>query len=304
MPARYHAGSNRRSPLHRGTLASRNVTPLDWRPSTHGLVAASAVDSIFDSGRITLRMELAVFPDRVTLGRAAAERAAALIGEAVARRGLARIVAATGASQIPFLEALTARTDIDWERVELFHLDEYLGLPEAHPASFRRYLRERLIEPTGITRHHLLDAEGDVAEVVARVSREIADAPIDVAFVGIGENGHLAFNDPPADFQTEAPYLVVALDEACRRQQVGEGWFRSLAEVPTRAISMSIRQILRSREILCIVPERRKAEAVKACLTGEIRPELPASALRQHPKVTLYLDRESAALLEEGPGAE
>jgi glucosamine-6-phosphate deaminase len=248
------------------------------------------------------RVVVQVFPDKGALGRAAAERAGTILRDAIAARGEARIVAATGASQFEFLDALTAAPGIDWKRVEMFHLDEYLGLPITHPASFRRYLRERLIDRTGIERAHLLDGEGDVGTVLDAVSQAIARAPIDVAFVGIGENGHLAFNDPPADFGTEAPYLVVELDEACRQQQVGEGWFARLDEVPTRAISMSVRQILRAREILCVVPDRRKAEAVRACLTGAVTPQVPASALRDHPRATLYLDPESASLLPPGAG--
>jgi glucosamine-6-phosphate deaminase len=247
-------------------------------------------------------MILEVLPDKVALGQAAAGRAATVLREAIAARGQARLTAATGASQFEFLEALTAASDIDWKKVEMFHLDEYLGLPASHPASFRRYLRERLIDRTGIERHHLLDADGDVPALLSAVSRAITFAPIDVAFVGIGENGHLAFNDPPADFTTEAPYIVVDLDEACRRQQVGEGWFATLDQVPTRAISMSVRQILRAREILCIVPDARKAAAVKATVTGPVGPHTPASALRDHPRATLYLDRASASLLDAGGG--
>ena len=246
------------------------------------------------------RMKVEVFSDKLALGRAAADRAATILRQAIAERGQARIIAATGVSQFEFLEALTGTPGIDWKQVEMFHLDEYLGLPGTHRASFCRYLRERLIQPTGIERHHLLAGDGDLPAMLASVGRAIASAPIDVAFVGIGENAHLAFNDPPADFQTEEPYLVVELDQACRQQQVGEGWFASLAEVPTRAVSMSIKQILRAREILCIAPDRRKAAAVKATLTGPLGPEIPASALRRHPRATLYLDRESAALLEPG----
>jgi len=209
----------------------------------------------------------------------------------------ARIIAATGASQFGFLEALTAAPDIDWTRVEMFHLDEYVGLSIHHPASFRKYLLERLVRKTGLTRYHLLDGEHDAARAADEVGRAIGSAPVDVAFVGIGENGHLAFNDPPADFATEQPYLIVTLDEACRRQQVGEGWFASIADVPSHAISMSVRQILRSREIICIVPDARKAQAVKACLAGEVSPMAPASILQTHANATVYLDQESAALL-------
>ena len=238
-----------------------------------------------------------IFDGKLDLAIAAAERAAAILRQAIAERGHARIIAATGASQFEFLEALTARRDIDWPRVEMFHLDEYIGLPADRPASFRRFLRERLIAKTGITQFHLLDVESDPAAVAGQVGAALNSAPIDVAFAGIGENGHLAFNDPPADFETSQPYLIVDLDLACRRQQVGEGWFADISQVPTQAISMSIRQILKASEILVIVPDARKAPAVKACLEGEITPLAPASILRRHPNAIVYLDRDSAALL-------
>jgi glucosamine-6-phosphate deaminase len=179
----------------------------------------------------------------------------------------------------------------------MFHLDEYIGLPVDHPASFRNYLLTRLINKVGITRHHLLDGEQEPTEVIRNVGNALQSAPIDVALVGIGENGHLAFNDPPADFDTEEPYLVVTLDEACRRQQLGEGWFKNLSDVPRRAISMGIRQILEAQEIVCVVPDARKAKAVAACCEGEISPLAPASILRTHSNTTVYLDKSSASLL-------
>ena len=242
-------------------------------------------------------MQLKTYIDRLTMSRAAARHATRTLAETISARGEARIVAATGTSQFDLLDALTASREIDWSRVEMFHLDEYVGLPVDHPASFRKYLLERLIANTGITRYHLLDGERAAADVAERAGRKLSAAPIDVAFVGIGENGHLAFNDPPADFETEQPYLIVTLDEACRRQQVSEGWFDSVAEVPSQAISMSVRQILRSREIICVVPDARKAQAVRACVEGEVSPSAPASILQTHAHTTLYLDRESAALL-------
>lgn len=242
-------------------------------------------------------MVIKIYDDKISLGRAAAEQAAVSLRNAIEDRGGARIIAATGASQFEFLDALTAMPKIDWRRVEMFHLDEYIGLPVAHPASFRKYLRERLINKTGITKYHFLDGEGDVPSIVRKVSAELTASLIDVAFVGIGENGHLAFNDPPANFQAEEPYLIVDLDEACRRQQVGEGWFNSIADVPKRAISMSVRQILKAKEILCIVPDARKAQAVKSCFEGEISPLAPASILRSHTNTTVFLDKFSAALL-------
>src|SRR6266540_1767034 len=242
-------------------------------------------------------MQVKTYVDRLTMSVAAARHAAQVLRAAIAARGSARIVAATGASQFDFLESLTAAPGIDWTRVEMFHLDEYVGLPIDHPASFRKYLLERLIGKTGMTRYHLLDGEHDAARVADEVGQEIARAPVDVAFVGIGENGHLAFNDPPADFATDEPYLLVTPDKESRRQQLGEGWFSSLEEVPLRAISMSVPQILKARAILCIVPEARKAQAVRAALEGPVTPMVPASILREHSGVTIYLDRDSASLL-------
>ena len=242
-------------------------------------------------------MHIKTYVDRQTMSRAAARQAAGVLRAALAATGHARIIAATGASQFDFLEALTDTPGINWGRIEMFHLDEYVGLEADHPASFRKYLRERLIDKAGIRQYHLLDAERDPLEVAARVGGELAKAPVDVAFVGIGENGHLAFNDPPADFETETPYLVVTLDEACRRQQVGEGWFATVSDVPDEALSMSVQQILKSKSIICVVPDARKANAVKASLEGAITPDVPASILQRHPDVTVYLDRDAAALL-------
>jgi len=243
-------------------------------------------------------MNVRIEPDRRAMSTAAAAHAAGSIRRAIDRRGKARIVAATGASQLDFLAALTATPGVDWPHVELFHLDEYAGLPESHPASFRRYLRENLIEPTRLGKYHFLDGEGNLDEVRARVGRTLAEEDVDVMFAGIGENGHLAFNDPPADFETTEPYIVVRLDEACRRQQVGEGWFPRLEDVPDTAISMSVQQMLKAREMLIVVPDARKAAAVKATLEGKIGPAVPASILRSHPNVTLYLDEAAASLLD------
>jgi glucosamine-6-phosphate deaminase len=242
-------------------------------------------------------MHLRVFEERNSLGKAAAEQAAAAIQKAIREKDKARIIGASAASQFEFLKALTAMPAIDWARVELFHLDEYIGLPMTHPASFCRFLQDRLISKTGIAQYHLLDGEKDPTETIRRTNEAIGASPIDVAFVGIGENGHLAFNDPPADFETEEPYIVVNLDEACRRQQVGEGWFPDLQAVPTQAISMSVRQVLKSIEILAVVPGPKKAQAIQACFDGPISPNAPSSILRTHSNTTIYLDRESAALL-------
>jgi glucosamine-6-phosphate deaminase len=242
-------------------------------------------------------MLLKVFDNKVSLANAAAEQAAAAIRRAIRDNGQARIIAATAASQLEFLNALTEMTDLDWKHVEVFHLDEYIGLPITHPGSFRKMLLEQLIRKTGITKYHLLDGDAQADEAVRRVGAALASAPVDIAFVGIGENGHLAFNDPPADFEISEPYLIVKLDEACRQQQVGEAWFADISQVPTQAISMSIRQILKAKEILAVVPDTRKAQAVKACFEGEISPMAPASILRTHPNATIYLDKHSAALL-------
>ena len=242
-------------------------------------------------------MKVRRFESRPEMARAAAAHAASTISRAVAARGRARIIAATGASQFEFLEHLTSSRDVDWTRVTLFHLDEYVGLPIDHPASFRKYILERVIRKTAVQDYLLLDGEGDVREVCRQAGLALNALPVDAAFVGIGENGHLAFNDPPADFATEEPYIVVQLDEACRRQQVGEGWFASIDDVPQSAISMSIRQILKAGEIICVVPDARKAAPVKAALEGPVTPGVPASALREHARVTMYLDDAAAALL-------
>lgn len=245
------------------------------------------------------RVEFKIFADKNQLGVAAAAQAAAAITQAITERGQARIIAATGASQFEFLQALLEHTEIDWSKVEMFHLDEYIGLPITHPASFRKYLRERFIEPAGLTNYHLIDGEADPTAVCHDLGKMISAAPIDVAFVGIGENGHLAFNDPPADFETEEPYLVVNLDDACRRQQLGEGWFPSFDDVPKQAISMSVKQIMKSRQIVCVVPDQRKAQAVRDCLEGVIDPAYPASILRRHDHAVIYLDPASAGLLKQ-----
>ncbi len=231
------------------------------------------------------------------LAQSAAHHAADSLRALLERQSTARLLAATGASQIAFLDLLTALPGVDWKRVELFHLDEYVGLSIEHPASFARYIKEKIVDRTGISHFHLLDGQQDPHVSIRETGREIASKPVDLAFVGIGENGHLAFNDPPADFETEDPYLIVELDELCRQQQVGEGWFASIQDVPTRALTISIKQLMQTREILCVVPDHRKAMAVRACLDGPVSPLAPASILRLHPNTTIYLDRHSSALL-------
>jgi glucosamine-6-phosphate deaminase len=245
-------------------------------------------------------VNIETYPDRLAMSRAAGAHAAAALRECIRLQGDARVIAATGASQFDFLDALTSSPDIDWSRVELFHLDEYVGLSIDHPASFRRYLLDRLIRKVGISKYHLLDGERDPKQAAEKIGALIAARPADIAFVGIGENGHLAFNDPPADFTTDDPYIIVTLDEACRQQQVGEKWFATIDDVPTQAISMSVRQILKSSEIIAVVPDARKAPAVNACVEGPVSPMAPASILQTHTSTTLYLDKNSAALLSNG----
>jgi glucosamine-6-phosphate deaminase len=244
-------------------------------------------------------MKISTSPDKPSLGHAAARDGANLLRAALAANNRANIILATGASQFETLAHLLREPDIAWHKVTVFHLDEYVGLPVTHPASFRKYLWERFhkLLPIPPRAFHYVDAESDPEAECQRISSLIKDNPIDIAFVGIGENGHLAFNDPPADFDTETPYLVVDLDDACRRQQLGEGWFPTFDDVPKRAISMSVRQILKSTHIVCSVPDRRKAQAVKGAAQGPITPQVPASILQRHPNTTLYLDPDSASLL-------
>ncbi len=247
-------------------------------------------------------MNIHVYETKKEMGQAAAEKAAEFLKQAIKEKGKARFIAATGASQFEFLDALTSKDEIDWEKTEMFHLDEYVGLSEDHKASFRKYLKKRLIEKVKPGEVHLIqgDAEDPDAES-ERVGRIINQEKVDVAFVGIGENGHIAFNDPPADFDTEKPYLIVDLDKKCRKQQVGEGWFESIEHVPTQAISMSVKQILKAKNIICTVPDKRKADAVKNCLSEdkEITPEYPSSILKKHDSVEVFLDKYSASLLNE-----
>ncbi len=245
-------------------------------------------------------MRCVICDNKDDLGRKAAGDGAQRIRNAIEERGRASIILATGASQFEVLGELTAAEGINWRRVSVFHLDEYLGMPVSHPASFRKFLKERFVErlPQLPAKFYYIDGEADAEAECHRVGMILAGHPIDAAFIGIGENGHLAFNDPPADFQTEQHYLVVKLDEACRRQQLGEGWFDTLEDVPGRAISMSIRRIMRSAAIICSVPEGRKAKAVRAAVEGPVTPDVPASILQQHNHATIYLDRESASLLK------
>ncbi len=243
-------------------------------------------------------MKLEICQDKKDLGIKAASRGAGLIKRAISETGSARIILATGASQFETLSRLVSEPDVDWKKVIAFHLDEYVGLPFSHPASFRKYLKERFADKVPIGSFVYIDGENNPEKELKRLGRLIESAPVDVAFVGVGENGHLAFNDPPADFNTDEPYIIVRLNRECKRQQVGEGWFGSVAEVPDKAISMSIRQIMRSQKIICAVPDLRKARAVKNCFQGDVTPNAPASILREHDMSFVFLDRESSSMLD------
>ncbi len=248
-------------------------------------------------------MNHVIHPTKQEMARAAAQAGAERIRRAIAERGEANIIVATGASQFEMFEVLVAQPEIAWNRVTAFHLDEYVGVPITHPASFRLYLWQRFVSrlPLPPAAFHYLDGEADCRAEIERVGAILQQHPIDVAFVGIGENGHLAFNDPPADFETEEPFLMVDLDEACRRQQFGEGWFPTFEDVPDRAISMSIRQIMKSAAIVCTVPDERKAKAARDTIEGPVTPDVPASILQKHPEATVFLDGSAASLLSEKP---
>lgn len=245
-------------------------------------------------------MDIKVLETKAQMGVAAAKLAGDAIKDAIKKQGFANIILATGASQFEMLKNLVADKDIDWSKVTMFHLDEYIGLGISHPASFRKYLTERFIDQVSeLKNYYLVDGDsGNPAAECARLGELITANPIDMACVGIGENGHLAFNDPPADFETETPYLVVNLDQKCREQQMGEGWFATLDLVPTQAISMSVKQIMKSAKIIVTVPDQRKAEAVKNTINQSISPNFPATILKSHPDCVLVMDKDAASLLE------
>ncbi len=243
-----------------------------------------------------MSITITIADDPRELGDKAAALIASFLRQAIAASGEARIILSTGASQFETVEALI-RSDVDWSRVEMFHLDEYVGLPESHPASFRKYLKERFVGKVRLKAAHFVSGEGDVEKNIAALNAELLKRPVDVGVIGIGENGHIAFNDPPADFETREPYKVVSLDERCRMQQVGEGWFGSVAEVPPRAITMTPRQILSCRHIVSSVPHGVKAEAVYNTITRGLDPMVPATLLKTHPDWHLFIDRKSAGRL-------
>jgi glucosamine-6-phosphate deaminase len=247
-------------------------------------------------------MNIVISQNPGELGKAAGSASAQLIREAIKVHGTANIILATGTSQFETLNQLLSE-NIEWSKVTMFHLDEYIDLPVTHPASFRKYLQERFIlKVSPLKAVHLINGETDPQQECNSLAVLISKRMIDVALVGIGENGHLAFNDPPADFETESPYVIVELDEQCRKQQLGEGWFKSIEEVPRRAISMSIKQIMKSRYIICSVPDSRKAIAVKNCFKKPVSNVHPASILQLHSNCTCYLDKDSAALLTDRVG--
>lgn len=245
-------------------------------------------------------MKIFISESKEELGQKAGTHAGNIIRDIISEKGYANVILATGTSQFETLSQLVLENDIDWSKVTMFHLDEYIDLPLSHPASFRKYLQERFLAKVKPLRAvYLINGENESASEIEHLNDAISKHPIDVALVGIGENGHLAFNDPPADFHTETPYLIVNLDEPCRRQQMGEGWFASLDEVPSRAISMSVQQIMKSKHIICSVPDARKAIAVRDSLENEVSNLFPASILQRHADCVFFLDKESSELLLE-----
>ena len=241
-------------------------------------------------------MEINIQQTKDELGKAAASKGADLIRKALERKGQANIILATGSSQFEMLSALIEE-EIDWSKITAFHLDEYIGISINHPASFRKYLKERFVDKVSIKEFHFIDGEADPSREIGRLNALIEEHQIDVAFIGIGENAHLAFNDPPADFETTVPYIEVELDQDCRQQQFNEGWFSSVEEVPEKAISMSVNHILKSTAIICTVPGERKALAVKRTFENGVVPDVPASALKSHELVFLFLDKDSSSSL-------
>lgn len=238
-----------------------------------------------------------VFKDSKELGKEAARYSAEILKEAIAKNGEARLILSTGASQMDTLKHFV-EMDVDWSKVEMFHLDEYIDLPESHPASFRRYLKERFTSLVDLKAAHFISGEGDIEKTVRDLTEEIRRKPVDLALIGIGENGHIAFNDPPADFDTREAFIVVDLDERCKMQQVGEGWFPTVDDVPKQAITMTCYEILRSKVIVSCVPYKVKAEAVKATLENDVTNQVPATLLKTHSNWTLFLDEDSASLID------
>ncbi len=228
------------------------------------------------------------------LGAKAAEQTAEKLISAIAQKGSARLVLSTGASQFETIAALVQKS-VDWSKVEVFHLDEYVDLPISHPASFRKYIKERFADLTHPKAVYYVETEGDLAANIEKLSAKLREAPVDVALIGIGENAHIAFNDPPADFENENAYIVVNLDEKCRNQQLGEGWFPDLESVPKQAVSMTVKQIMSAKTIISAVPHQVKAWAINATLENDLTPMVPATMLKQHPDWHLFIDENSAS---------
>ncbi|RXZ76648.1 glucosamine-6-phosphate deaminase [Paenibacillaceae bacterium] len=239
-------------------------------------------------------MQINIFENPNQMGLESAIVSSQIINAAIKEKGSARIVLSTGASQFEFLEHFI-KMDIEWDKVEMFHLDEYIALPESHPASFRKYLKERFLQHVNIGKAWLVDGEDDPQAVVARLNEEINKAEIDLALIGIGENAHIAFNDPPADFDEPAPYKVVNLSDTCKAQQVREGWFPSNDDVPKQAITMAVPQIMKSNVVISVVPHASKAEAIGNTVKQDVNVNVPATKLKTHPNWKLFLDKKSAA---------
>ena len=242
-------------------------------------------------------MKLIVCESQKDLGIRSADHAAALINEAIAAKGSARILLSTGASQFPFFDEFVTR-DIDWSKVEMFHLDEYVGISKDHPASFNFYLTNRFVNKVNPGKYHLIDGTKNPEETIAELTALLDETPIDVGLIGIGENAHIAFNDPPADFADKNAYKVVTLAERCLEQQIGEGWFKSKEEAFKQAISMTCDRIMQCKHIISVVPYAVKAEAIAATLANDVTPDVPATLLKKHADTTIYCDPDSAALLD------
>ena len=243
-------------------------------------------------------MQVKVYKNSVELGEAAAKAASAKLREVIEKKGHARLLLSTGASQFDFFVAL-AKEEVDWLKVEMFHLDEYVGISPDHPASFNKYLRERFVEVCHPAKYHLMNGEKNPEETIREVSALINEAPIDLGMIGIGENGHIAFNDPPADFDDERAYKIVTLNDTCLRQQVREGWFENEDAAFKQAISMTCKQILKCETIISVVPHAVKAEAIRGALTQEVNNMLPATLFKTHNDVTIYCDENSASLCDK-----
>jgi glucosamine-6-phosphate deaminase len=238
-------------------------------------------------------MNIIISNNTSELGIKAARFAAMKLNETIWKNGEARMVVSTGSSQFETLQALL-KEDIDWRKIEVFHLDEYIGLPVTHKASFRKYLYERFINSIDAKQFHGVETEGDINNTISSLTLEIKKAPIDLGLIGIGVNGHIAFNDPPADFETRDSYIVVNLDNQCKLQQVNEGWFRTIEEVPDQAVSMTVWQIMQCKTIISCVPHLVKADAVYRTFINKVTNMVPATILKQHHDFNLYLDNNSA----------